>query len=71
MPLKNGLEVLNEVKVIYKSFPSLVKPKIIFVSSHGESKAFREHCEKSGVEKVFSKPVEASELAWIKKKFAK
>jgi CheY-like chemotaxis protein len=71
MPLKNGLEVCKEVRAYFAENKNLICPKIVFVSSHGDSKAFREHCQSCGVDKVFQKPIETNQLEWLKRQFRK
>jgi hypothetical protein len=37
-------------------------PKFVFVTAHGDNKAYREYCLEQGVNKVYGKPLESSQL---------
>jgi CheY-like chemotaxis protein len=67
MPYKNGIEVVKEVTCLYEPFKDRILPKFVFVTAHGDNKAYREYCLDQGVNKVYGKPLEASQLQELQK----
>jgi response regulator RpfG family c-di-GMP phosphodiesterase len=62
MPIKNGLEVVKEVKELYaetrnKISGPLKEPFYLFVTSFANSKSFNKHCKDQGVDYLFEKPL--------------
>ena len=66
MPQKNGVEVVKEVSDLYDLHSMALKPKFVFVTAHGENKAFREYCLEQGVDKVYAKPMEKAQLVQLR-----
>ncbi len=66
MPQKNGIQVVKEVSDLYDLHGMPTKPKFLFVTAHGENRAFREYCLEQGVDKVYEKPLQSAQLKQLK-----
>jgi len=67
MPLKNGIETVQEIKRIYENMNieddlDLIEPTYIFLSAHISNLYFQNHCKRIGVEHFFEKPVSPDKL---------
>ena len=71
MPVKNGIQVVREVKTLYAKQNTknpeltLKEPLYVFFTAHAANKQFREHSYASGVDYVLEKPIAAVTLEMI------
>ena len=65
MPIKTGIQAVQEIKKLYSSINEgkkydsdfVQEPSYIFLSGHVANEGFKKHCRSLGVEYFFEKPV--------------
>ena len=76
MPLKNGIDVITELKAFYKEIAKefdreltkdlfVEEPVVVFISAHNFNPQFRDFCKKKGVDYFADKPMRESDLKGI------